>query len=370
MDRYFTLAIFAILLFLAGCGDEEEKTQAPVRSIKYMEVSATGEGQTRELSGVVSGQDKTQLSFQVSGNVQEVLVKVGDRVEKDQVLATLDETDLKLNLQEAKAQLAERQAQLVEKKQEYSRQKTLFEKGFASKVALDRATVELESAESALDIATTQIEKAQRDLSHTVLKAPFAGRIVKRSVEPFVEIAAGTQVFELESSDLLEVEVMVPESMVRLLEQNQPVKVAFPTLRDTKLNGVVTQIGSKADIANAFPVKVALEEKHSGVLSGMTAEVTFSVGKTDGPPTYLIPFTSVVFDKAVEILERPEAYEGFVFKYNPETQTIHKTGVKFHDVRGNMLEVFEGLNPGDIIATAGVHFLSDGQKVTLYEPTK
>ena len=89
----------------------------------------------------------------------------------------------------------------------------------------------------------------------------------------------------------------------------------------------------------------------------MTAEATFDLQAADVADGYPIP------GQAVE--PTTEANRGFVFVYQPDTSTVKRTPVQWRGVRNNMIVVSEGVSPGDIVAVAGVSFLSDGMKVKL-----
>jgi multidrug efflux pump subunit AcrA (membrane-fusion protein) len=91
----------------------------------------------------------------------------------------------------------------------------------------------------------------------------------------------------------------------------------------------------------------------------LTAEVWFEWGGESGAQSYLIPASAMA--------PADNAGQAYVFVYHPESETVKKTLVSVKDIRANSVEVTAGLQPGDIIATAGVHFLTDGQSVTLYK---
>lgn len=128
------------------------------------------------------------------------------------------------------------------------------------------------------------------------------------------------------------------------------------------MQGQITEIGTRAEFANSYPVTVVLQSDNPLLRAGMTAEVEFSfIGKrrtSDSSNVQLIPTTA---------LSAGIKQKNYVFVYNPDTQQVIKTLVQPEDIFENKVFISSGLKPGDIIATAGVAFLRDGQQVTLID---
>ncbi len=356
-------AIGALLLLsslgLTAC-EEPPQPVEQIRALKTITVTNVASGQVRKFSGIVQATDTSSLSFQVGGNVQEVKVELGDPVERGQILASLDKKPYELNLQGAQAELDRARAKLEEAKVEFERQDTLYRKGWVAKAAFDQALAAHESAKSEVQYAQSRVNLARRDLDLTELVAPFDGLIAEREVDPFVEVSAGEKLFEINASGALEVALDIPETVIRKVTLGAPVTATFPTERDLTLEGRVTEIGSVAADANAFPVKAGLANPPPELRPGMTAEVTFTFRSDDESTGYLVPLAAIAPGN--------ESRQGYVFVYDPESSTVRKTKVRGRDVRDNLIEIYEGLKAGDVIAVAGVSFLYDGQKVRLMAP--
>jgi multidrug efflux pump subunit AcrA (membrane-fusion protein) len=136
-----------------------------------------------------------------------------------------------------------------------------------------------------------------------------------------------------------------------------PTLVSFPTLPGKVTDGRITQVGTVAGEGNAYPAKVRLLEPPDRVRSGMTAEVTFEFKDESLASGYLTPIHA--------LLPTTEANRGHVFVYAADTSTVRKTPVHFRGVKENLVFITEGIAPGDVVAVAGVNFLSDGMKVKL-----
>lgn len=356
------------LLFFVACDEEQgEQKPTPVRAVKTIVISDADRTKSRQISGVVKMANESELSFRVSGRVISVPVKIGDSISEGQILAKLETREYSLALKEAQASLASARAELAEKEDAFSRQQRLKEKDFVSQAAVDKARSDYESSRSSVEIALTKLKTAQNNLDDTTLRAPFSGKIAKREIDPFVEVSTGETIFQIQGEFGLEVEVFMPETLIRHVRHNDLVSVSFPTLENTTIGGAVSEIGAKAEAGNAFPLTITLGKSPSDIRSGMTAQVSFNFGEAGEVPTYLIPVSALdlrLHEKTDNVVTQPS-----VFVFMPDRGTIEKRLVKIRETRGNKLEVIEGLSAGDILVVAGVPFLTDGQKVKLWNPT-
>lgn len=345
--------------FLSGCGEEATETPEAIRAIKWMEVSQIASGRSRRFSGRLQAADSSPLSFQVGGNVLEVHVNVGDQVRKGQLLAHLDRTEFELDVSAATADAARARADLNEKQLQYERQKQLIEKGWISQAALDQSEAAYLSAKSAVDFATSRLGQARSQLDKTELSAPFDGTVARRIVEPFMEVAPGQWLFEINAAGALEVAIDVPEGEITSVVMGAPAAVVV-AVDGSPLNGRVTEISKAAGAGNTFPVKVTVLETNEGLRPGMTAEVILVLRGGPEGSGYLVPLSAIAPGE--------EAQNGYVFVYDPATGTLERRTISGQGVVDNMVIVTSGLAAGDIVATAGVSFLSHGQRVKLYEP--
>ncbi|HUT48469.1 MAG TPA: efflux RND transporter periplasmic adaptor subunit [Alphaproteobacteria bacterium] len=349
-------ALFAALL--VACGEEPEKPVEYIRAIKTFTVSEVASGQTRKYAATVQATTSSVLSFQVSGNVQKVLVKPGDRVRKGQVLAVLDKKPYELDVQAARAELSKAEADRAQKRSELERQRALFAKGWIAKSRLEQHQSAYESAVGQVNIATSKLSLTRRDLANTELAAPFDGTISEKLVDPFTDVKAGQKLFEIDASGALEVAFDVPENTIARLALGMPVTITFSTPKSCRCKGRITEIGSKAGTANAFPVKASLVDPPASARSGMSAQVLVRLQNDSQITGFFVPIAALA--------PAPDQKQGhgYVFVYQPATKTVKKLLVRGSGVQENLIAI-EGVKQGDVIAVAGVNFLVDGQKVKL-----
>lgn len=371
--RVHLSSIIAVAFILTGCGDEPAPVAESTPRVKFFVVGEQATGQSRRISGKVVAADTSPLSFAVGGTVDEVLVAQGDLVREGQLLARLDAEPLRLAVEQARAQLGIARAKVAETKQAYDRAVALFDKQAVSRAEKETATANHAAARGNLRSAQSDLARKQLDLSRAELPAPFSGTIASRSIEPFQAASAGKEAFVLQSSDALEVEVRVPETLIRDVDYGQVVQVTFPTVADRNVSGVVSEIGSRAEAGNAFPVSIRLSSTEGGLRAGMTASATFNFDKyLEGRTVYLIPLSALAIEvgllkQAREQDQNPAPQTVPVFVIDDSNQ-LRVRNVVVGDLRGNQLEVFEGLEAGERIVSAGVTFLREGMTVELWSP--
>ncbi len=366
MRSWSLLVPMAMSVLVAGCeGEVAEAPTAPPPVVKLETVSERATGQVRSISGVVEASDRSALSFQVGGRVTEVNVSVGETVVAGQVLALLDRTNYQIALDSARSQLSSARAKRSEAKEDLDRKLALIDKGFVTQAAVDSSRAAYDAAVASVSVSTSDVERAQKDVERTVLSAPFAGVIASKEIDPFVEVSAGTTLFEIQSDGNLEVRVLVPETIIREVDYGQPVSVSFPTLKGEVFGGAVSEIASRAEAGNAFAVKITLVELgDADVRTGMSAKVTFNFQSyLDGREAFLIPLTAISIkdaDLGQQNGPRNGGSEAPVFVFDPEKEAVFERFVSLGDIRGNDIEIFSGLEEGEQIVTAGVAFLYDG----------
>lgn len=370
MRRWSIFVSMAASLVLVGCDEAvDEAPPAPAPVVKLERVNERATGQVRSISGVVEPSDSSTLSFQVGGRVLELNANAGGTVVVGQVLGLLDRTNYQIAVDAAQSHLNSARARRGEARDDLDRKRALIDKGFVTQAAVDSSQASFEAAEASVSVATSDLERAQKDLERTVLVAPFSGTVASREVDAFVEVAAGAAIYNVQSDGDLEVRVLVPETIIREVDYGQPVSISFPTLPNRTFGGTVSEIASRAEAGNAFGVKVTLVELNGeDIRAGMTAKVTFNFQSyLTGRDAFLIPLSSIAIKEVTAGGNgRPDPASRAnvpVFVFDAEEHAVFRREVSIGDIRGNDVEVFEGLKEGDQIVTAGVAFLYDGMPV-------
>ena len=360
MHRLICFSLVAILV--SACGGEVAEPVERVRAVKTILVADRASGQLRKFPGTVEPVDNSILSFEVSGLVQEVNASAGDRFEEGQVLAVLDKQTFELTVESARAALSRSQAQFNEKETAYDREKRIQaqDAGATTQRAVDQAQAAYESNRQAVSYSRAQLDLANRDLRNTELRAPFDGVVSVRHVEAFQEVSRGQPVFDLFVEGAMEATVAIPENMIADVYLGLKGEVRLPN-RDKVYQAAVSEIGSAATAANAFPVKATITDADEQVRPGMTTELALLFAVEQGQTGYLVPVQALVPGMAGD--------DRHVYIYDTETSTVRKTAVQGGGLVGDRAIITAGISPGDVIVVAGVPFLRDGQQVSLMNPS-
>jgi RND family efflux transporter MFP subunit len=356
-----TLLGLSLLLAISACREAPPPPPERIRAIKTITVSEQSSGKLRQFSGVVEAADSSSIGFEVSGNVREVRVDVGDRITKGQVLAVLDKRTYNLNVKAAEAELGRAEVQLADKRNDLDRFQRINKQdpGAVSQAALDQSQAAVDSARKQVQFTKSGLKLAQRDLDKTVLRAPFDGVIANRYIDAFNEVARGQKCFDVYENTGMEVAVSIPEDAIDDIRMDQKGEIRFSVFADRIYHGRVSEISKVAGTANAFPIKLAIEDPDQRIRPGMTARVTLLLAGGDEKAAYIVPLSAIA--------QRGDTTKGFVYIYDSQTSTVKKTQIEAGSVRGNSVVIYGGVKEGDIVAVAGVSFLEDGQKVKLME---
>lgn len=359
--RWACLLLAGVGTLAGGC-QEAPEAETVLRPVRYQEVSTSTSARLRTYAGVARAGLETQLSFRVSGTALSVPVVVGQKVARNEMLARLDRTDYELRVQEALAGLAQAEAAARNAGSDYDRVRGLYENNNASRRELDGARANYESSQAQVTAVQKRLEQARQQLSYCVLRAPVDGTVASIDVEVNENVQAGQKLFLLTGGEEIEVEVALPELLIADVELGQKVDVTFDALPDRVFSALVTEAGVAAvGTATTFPVTVKLDDSDPGIRSGMAAEVGFRFATKGSAGRILLSAVAVGEDR-----------EGrFVFVLEPQGEgrgTVRRQAVTVGELTAEGLEVTSGVKDGDLVVTAGVRRLGDGETVLIQEP--
>ena len=247
------------------------------------------------LDGVVEATQRTTVSAQTSGQVQEIRYDVDDYVEKDAVLMVLKDTEHQARVERAKAELKEADARLKEARDEYNRTKEVHAKQLVADAVLDKAEAALKSARARQEAARAGLAQAQEQLDYTRVRAPYSGVLTERHVEPGEVAQPGQALVSGISLDQLRVTVDVPQSQVARIREFGRARVELPdggSLEARELT--VFPIADPA--SNTFKVRLELDQGSEGLFPGMFVKTVFLIGERE---QLVIPARSVVYRSEV-----------------------------------------------------------------------
>ena len=340
--------MFSGLLLAASCGNEEvEQTREPaVRPVKMITLTSASDARTAKYPAVIDANTFSEMSFQVSGLIEEIAVIDAQQVEAGDLIARLDQRDYK-------SQLTSARSQFQNADEEYQRAVRLLEQD-----AIARSV--LEQRKSQRDVAKAQLDTAEKALEDTVLRAPFKGVVVQVPVRKGKTVSAGEVVAALMGSGLLEANFDVPASVIARA-QGEEVKASYVILDaapENKIPATFKEANLIADAASqTYGVTFTFTPpKNLVVLPGMNATVeVIAEPKSDTATTQRIsvPLTAIASDGTSK----------YVWVVDQDTMTVSRREVTVADGIGELAVVTEGLALDETIATAGASFLAEGMQV-------
>ena len=349
MTRLSKLLFPALLLsLLVACKDKAPPVVEEVtRPAKFFTVEDPSTQYLRSFPAKVTATDEAELAFRVSGELVEFPASRGLRVQQGELLARLDPTDYKAELQHATAQYNLAKSQL-------ERVSGLVEKKLISQADYDARQAEYIVSQSALT-------RAQNSLDYTRIHAPFEGRVASLAVENFETVAAGQVVLVLQTGDMVDVIADVPESVISRVERRptnrspRPVNVRFDSYSDQLFEGWYKEHETSANPATlTYKVTFSLPvPKDINILPGMTATVLADVSHLFEAEfdNYLVPIESV-FAAEDENVDSPIRY---IWKIDPDSMRAKRTAVTVGSLTDDSIVVLSGVESGDVIVAAGVN---------------
>jgi RND family efflux transporter MFP subunit len=339
--------------FLAACQPEANNAVPEVRPVRTIVAVKRDEGETVAFTGRIEAENETRLAFRIGGRMIERSVNVGDRVEPDQVVAKLDPQDELNGLRAAQASVTAAQAQLTEAQSEFERQKFLLARNVASRAQFERAEQALETTRARLDTAEAQLRTAEDQVARTELRVDAAGIVTTVPVEPGEVVQAGQTIIRIARQDGRDAVFDVPGQVLRSAPSDPLITVSLTDDPAVKATGRVREVSPQADpVTRTFEVKVGLTNVPAAMRLGSTVVGRMQLNAT---PTIDIPASALTeFDR------RPA-----VWVVDPKNLTVSPRNVEVLRHNPATVAIAGGLEPGEIVVTAGTQALHPGQKTRL-----
>jgi len=349
---YIFIALIGVLVLnLTGCtGNKSAAEQTPL--VRSIVVKMNEFDQAANYAGEVRGRYESQLSFQVGGKIIRRNVELGNRVKAGDVLMEIDPKDVQQSVAITSAQLYSAQSQLTLSENNLNRYRTLFEQGGISRAQYEQYENAYTAAVAAMRQASAQNAQGANQLGYTSLRADSAGVISAIAVEAGQVVGAGQPVVTLVQDGEREIEIDVPENRYKDILNAKDIKVTFWALPDQTVSGSVREIAPIADKnSRTYKVRISLKNPPSEMNLGMTATVTTSVSGSQSSTQ--IPLSAI-----------------FQTGATPSVWVVAGNSVSLRPVTlgsfgDGTVQVVSGLGNNEVVITAGVHKLKEGQKVRL-----
>ena len=361
MNTHLKRSAVAIVggLSLASCGQEASETRNLVRPARVMRVNNTQAFISRSFPGRAKATREVDLAFRVSGPLVALPVAVGAALEAGEVVARIDPRDFRVrlrnavsNLKRAKA-IKQRAASDLERDLKIQRE----DPRAIAPTKIDASRQNLGVAEADIAALEASVHAARDALRDTRLRAPFAATVVSTYVENFETISAGRPVARLLDSTRIEFTINIPESLISLTPKVTGLQVTFDAFPGLKVPAQVLEIGTEAsETTRTYPVTLTLEQPDGiTILPGMAGRATSDpIAKdSDGETEVVIPVSAVFSASA--------SSQPAVWVVDEGTNSVTARPVEIANASSTGYAVSSGIKLGELIVTAGVSFLEEGQ---------
>ena len=346
------LILFALSAVLAGCDTHAEtKAQAPVRPVLATTVHYAQQNPERTFVGTIKPRIETDLGFRVAGKVAKRLVEVGDASEPGQALALLDESDLKLQADQAEAELSASTGVKAQAQASLQRSIDLRAKGWTTDAQMDTARAAADEADGRFNRAQRAVELTKNSLSYATLTADAQGVVTATLVEPGQVVAAGQGAIRVARSAEKEVVVAVPETLVARARDGSA-SVSLWSEPGRKYEAKLRELAPMADpTTRTYQAKFSLPGAGKDVKLGMTATLTLCDSASERVAK--LPLSALFNQGTGPAL--------FVVNAKTGELTLKPVTVKSYDAQD--VVIASGVSEGDSVVTLGVQKLDTEQRV-------
>ena len=331
-----TVFATSLLLVLGACGAGQKAAELPpLPKLGTITVQISGAGQGRAWDGVIEAVQQADLSAQTAGRVVAVDVDVNTRVAAGAVLLRLTAVEQQAGANVARAQLRAAEASAAEAEATFARYSALAARQLVSRLQIDQLRTARDTAIAARDAARAQLVQAGQQADYTVVRAPFAGIVSARRVEPGESIVLGQPLMSVYAPGALRIQVQVPQSDADAIRAANKARVVLADGRT--VDALEVTVFPSADPAtHSVSVRVILPALKDPPQPGATAKVVFEI--PGGTAVVQIPRSALV--------QRGEVSGVYVLDGNRLSLRQLRLGQRV----GEQVEVLAGLKGGETIA--------------------
>lgn len=342
MKQTSLIKIIILLSITWGCESKDKPQEEHLPKVKTDTIIAAENTNIRKYPGRVIAKENINLAFRVNGNIQQINVKAGEYVKQGQLLARLDPTDYRLQLNATEA--------------EYKEIKTNAERIIALYKDSSTTASNYDKAVYGLKQITAKYQHHKELLNYTNLYAPIDGYIEKLFFEPHEIIAAGTPIVSIIGKGMPEVEINLPASEYIQRDRFKHYECSFDFYPNKQYPLRIVSTTPKANANQLYTMRLQIAENDGSLLSpGMNTTVTI-FSTISEKREMIIP--------ANALLEKDGETGVFIFSPIDNIVFLRKVEIVRPTGYGDMLITSDEVKPGEIIVSSGIHHIKNGDKVT------
>jgi multidrug efflux system membrane fusion protein len=335
------LAVCAGVTFLWGCSEAKAivPAEVPAQPVRLAPVSHQSFSPPVHAVGLSSGKEEIRLSFKNGGTVESLRVEAGTHVRKGQLLATLNQVEIRAQVQQARANLDKAQ-------RDERRVKELQQSG-------STPIADVENAHTALEVAQASLDAAQYNAGVAQIVAPEDGTVVRRLVEVNELVSGGQPVYALRSARRgFVVRVGLADREAVEVQLGAPAKITFDAYPGRTFDGQLTELATAASPrTGTYEAEIKIDVGDTELLSGLVGHV--ELAQAQPASVDLIP---------IEALVEGSGNHGEVFTVDPDNR-VKKLPVQIAFIDGDRVAIAKGLESVRSVVTDGASYLSAGVQV-------
>ncbi len=348
-----------------SCSKSQKKnTAVPATPVVVQAAEKTDATYYDQFAGSVVALNSVELRAQVTGFITGIYFKEGEVVPKGKILYEIDRRLYEATYQQAQANLLSAQASYNRAQKDADRYTQLIQQDAVARQILDNAIATLETSRSQVAAAVAAVKSAKANLSYSIIKAPFTGRIGISQVKLGAQIAPGTTLLNtISSENPIAVDFVVDEGSItrfvklqnKVVKQDSTFKVVLPDGTNYNKPGQISVIDRGVDNqTGTIKVRIKFPNPKNQLIDGMSCVLNV-LNQASGNQV-VIPYKAVVEQM------------GEYFVYMAKDTIAKQIKVKIGPKVANNVVVFQGVKEGDKIITEGLNRLRDGGHITLGAP--
>jgi RND family efflux transporter MFP subunit len=335
-------------------GKKDKKEVFELSSGDIAAVGARSLAVSLPLSGSLAPLSSATIKSKVSGVVEATTVQEGMAVSAGQVLARIDQSDLRARLQQQQAMLDEAQAKLSMATKNEGNSQTLLQQKYISQNAYDSTQNTVDLARANVKSAAAMVEIARIALNDGVIKAPISGVVSKRHVQAGEKLAPDMAVYSIVNLSELTLEAQVPASEIPRVKVGQDVKFKVDGYQQREFIGKVARINPATEIGSrAMLVYISVKNDDSALRAGMFAKGSIVTERSGVAP--IVPLAALRTTNGQQVVYKIE--QGKVV-----SQPV-KLGLRNDDE--GFVEVTDGLDAGANVIISKLDSVKPGTQVKL-----
>ncbi|AMC10476.1 RND transporter [Lutibacter profundi] len=281
MKNIIRIILATTLILVTSCGKDKTKIIDNRQTVNVKVSTPSQEnGSYITASGKIEAVQNATLSTRMMGYVNNIYVKVGDKVSKGKLLISINSADISAQKAQVDASITEATAAFKNAEKDYKRFVALFNESSASQKEMDDITANYEMAKARLEAANQMKNQINAQLSYTNITAPFNGVITGKFINKGDMANPGMPLISMETPSKFQVTALVPESKITLITKGETATILIKSTNKT-VTGKVTEVSTSAqNTGGQYLVKVILNKTNVKLFSGMYTSIQFPINKT------------------------------------------------------------------------------------------